>query len=284
MQFLTSQELATQWKFKKVLQKMYLTQLFGMNANSFYAAMGLKGHNGLDLRAGTGTETFAAVDGVVTAVEDNQNDSKRARGHFVYIRTDWATVYGKKVRLKLVYYHLHEVFVKVGDKVKAGQLIATTDNTGKYTTGPHLHFGVTAEYEVRPGAVVKDVSNGYNGAVDPRPFFTVRAFDGHSWIKKILAAEREADKKLKEAKEKSYDVEWAKKWAGHLLWAAEDKGQVYWVSPKTLKRYEQAYTKNWLNQQAKKMIKAGEWIPMSDKDLERIELVSVPQTQVWKVY
>ena len=41
-----------------------------------------------------------------------------------------------------VYAHLSEVFVKVGEEVEAGKVFAKTGNTGKATTGAHLHFEV----------------------------------------------------------------------------------------------------------------------------------------------
>ena len=48
--------------------------------------------------------------------------------------------YGVKSR----YAHNNRVFVKTGQVVQAGQVIATVGTTGK-TTGPHLHFEVVVD-------------------------------------------------------------------------------------------------------------------------------------------
>ena len=41
--------------------------------------------------------------------------------------------------------------IKVGDQVKAGEVIAIIGNTGELTTGPHLHFELWSEgYPVNP--------------------------------------------------------------------------------------------------------------------------------------
>ena len=40
------------------------------------------------------------------------------------------------------YKHNAELLKAVGDKVKAGEVIAIMGNSGELTTGPHLHFEV----------------------------------------------------------------------------------------------------------------------------------------------
>ena len=139
------------WAFKPII-----TQGFGENAVSFYAQLGLKGHNGIDYVAPKRTKIYAAHDGKITKTYDIGNSS-RTIGYGVWITNaeGWQTVY----------YHLDEVLVKVDDEVKAGDLIAYSDNTGEYTTGDHLHFGL---YPAKP-----DLENGYNGAIDPTEFFNL---------------------------------------------------------------------------------------------------------------
>lgn len=85
-------------------------------------------HGGLDLAAPLGTPLFAAADGVVT-------DAGPASGFGIWI----------KIRLTdgtvLVYGHMYNVNVQVGQNVKAGDLVSWVGNNGM-STGPHLHFEV----------------------------------------------------------------------------------------------------------------------------------------------
>jgi len=140
------------------LKQVIVTQPFGVNFVDFYTKMGMKGHNGVDFCASTGTECFAAHYGVVTFAGTNGD------GGISVTLTDKVNHY------KTIYYHLKSVECKEGDKIQAGQLIGYCDNTGKYTTGSHLHFGLKFLDDSNFNTL--DYNNGFNGAVNPAPYFS----------------------------------------------------------------------------------------------------------------
>jgi murein DD-endopeptidase MepM/ murein hydrolase activator NlpD len=115
-----------------------ITQGFGVTISSkyFYNVGRYKtpSHNGIDLKASIGTPIYAAEDGEVIAV-GNQDlyCYKGAYGKFVVIR--------HYNNLTTLYAHLSLYIVKKGDIVKRGQVIGYSGNTG-FATGPHLHFTV----------------------------------------------------------------------------------------------------------------------------------------------
>ncbi|GAB3104141.1 peptidoglycan DD-metalloendopeptidase family protein [Lysobacter terrae] len=95
----------------------------------------------IDLAADIGTPVLAAREGVVMQVE---NDFEKAglnreryggRANFIRILHDDGTM--------ALYAHLKSegAMVRVGQRVRAGQQIGLSGNTG-FTTGPHLHFVV----------------------------------------------------------------------------------------------------------------------------------------------
>ena len=85
-------------------------------------------HNGIDLRAATGTPVYAVADGVVLEAKDNPT------GYGLYValyHDDFGSLYA----------HLSQLLVKKGQQVKAGDIVGYSGNTGA-STGPHLHFEI----------------------------------------------------------------------------------------------------------------------------------------------
>jgi murein DD-endopeptidase MepM/ murein hydrolase activator NlpD len=144
-------------KLSLPLKDIMITQPFGVNYVGFYEKMGLKGHNGLDFKAKTGARLYACHDGVVT-----YSGTDSTGGKCIEI---CSSVEG--VGYKTIYYHLSILKSRKGDLVKTGDEIGRTGNTGKYTTGPHLHLGLKKIYD---GDTI-NYHNGYRGAINPSDYF-----------------------------------------------------------------------------------------------------------------
>jgi murein DD-endopeptidase MepM/ murein hydrolase activator NlpD len=85
-------------------------------------------HSGIDIANKRGTPVFATADGKVVSVRVNGG-----LGKMIAINHG----YGYKTR----YAHLDKYNIKVGQKVRRGDIIGYMGNTG-YSTGPHLHYEV----------------------------------------------------------------------------------------------------------------------------------------------
>lgn len=85
-------------------------------------------HKGLDIIAPPGTQVVAPADGIITRV-----GRAGGFGNSVLIS------HGQGVVTR--YGHLQSTQVKVGQRVKRGEPIATVGSTGR-STGPHLHYEV----------------------------------------------------------------------------------------------------------------------------------------------
>lgn len=84
-------------------------------------------HKGMDFKTPVGTEVLASRAGTVTRVNWNWGSN----GNCIEIRNDDGVM--------AKYLHLSENKVAEGDKVRPGQVIALTGNTG-HSTAPHLHY------------------------------------------------------------------------------------------------------------------------------------------------
>jgi murein DD-endopeptidase MepM/ murein hydrolase activator NlpD len=113
--------------FRFPLPKAVLTSSFGIRANPFTGHPTF--HAGIDLAAPTGTDVYAARDGVV--VEIGTND--RIYGNFV--RLDHGDGY------ETVYGHLSAVLVSLHQQLRSGTILGKVGSTGM-STGPHLHFEI----------------------------------------------------------------------------------------------------------------------------------------------
>lgn len=166
MEILTPKQISQVIKIKAPLEWNYVTQPFAVNWANFYQQFGLKGHNGLDLRADDSTPCYACFDGEVLWADDWDG-----YGINVWIKT--AGMVGNPVlfELEAIYGHLKKVAVQKGQKVFKGDIVGWSDNTGKYTTGNHLHFGVRPKY----GFGYED--NGYGGWIDPSELFEDKGWD-----------------------------------------------------------------------------------------------------------
>jgi murein DD-endopeptidase len=84
-------------------------------------------HQGLDFKTPEGTEVHVPRAGVATRLDWKL----RGNGHCVEIRYDDGTL--------AKFLHLSAIKVRSGARVRAGQVIALTGNTG-HSTAPHLHY------------------------------------------------------------------------------------------------------------------------------------------------
>ena len=101
------------------------------------------GHTGQDFPAPSGTRVYATTDGVVTrstALRD-QAGNYVSYGNLIVIKVAGG--------MELYHAHLERRLVQVGDRVRAGQLIAYSGHTGNVRPrgegGAHLHFEIRVD-------------------------------------------------------------------------------------------------------------------------------------------
>lgn len=104
-----------------------LTASYGMRIHPFYKS--LAAHQGVDYTVSEGSRVFATADGRVKEVATKNTSS----GNTVVI--DHGNGY------ETVYSHLSKIYARKGDKVKRGDIIAQSGNTG-LSLAPHLHYEV----------------------------------------------------------------------------------------------------------------------------------------------
>lgn len=110
-----------------------------------------KKHTGLDFQAPIGTPVYATADGVVEFAGVKKN------GYGTHL--DLQHGYGYVTK----YAHLSKILVQPGQRVKRGEVIALTGNTG-LSKGPHLHYEI-----LKNGAKIDPIDYFYSD-LDPETY------------------------------------------------------------------------------------------------------------------
>ncbi len=124
------------------LSSIRITQMFGRTSDSgrLYAS---GTHNGMDFAASIGTTVKSVYGGVVLGTGNTDLQAGcYSFGKWVYVRHDNG--------LGTIYAHLSAINVSKGDRVKTGDVVGLSGNTG-YSTGPHLHLGLYVDDGVTIG-------------------------------------------------------------------------------------------------------------------------------------
>lgn len=104
-------------------------------------------HKGIDMGAPKGTPIYAAADGVAQYVRTDNTGPAQGYGHVIYLQHAGGLI--------TRYGHMSVEYIKEGDTVKQGQLIAGVGSFG-HSTGFHLHF------EIRPNDVPQNPTKFLN--------------------------------------------------------------------------------------------------------------------------
>jgi len=142
------------------LDSILITSSYGPRNDGF--------HYGVDFRARTPLPVYAMANGVIAGVGDTDIECAGVSfGRFILIKYDdgLASTFG----------HLSLIKVSNGQRVKTGELVGYTGNTG-YSTGPHLHVSVYARDAVDvktipskscPGKILTQPISPINGYLNP---------------------------------------------------------------------------------------------------------------------
>ena len=115
--------------------KAYVSSWFGWRNDPMRKYKRKTFHEGMDFSADLGTSIKSTAAGVITWSGPRDN-----YGNLVEI--DHGNGYITR------YAHIDQLYVRVGERVQKGQLIASVGNTGR-TTGPHLHYEVEKDGSYR---------------------------------------------------------------------------------------------------------------------------------------
>ncbi|MBE9135810.1 M23 family metallopeptidase [Nodosilinea sp. LEGE 07088] len=112
---------------KPVAGELSISSEFGLRPNPF-GGRSYEMHEGLDFVGPVGKPILATAEGVVVAAD-------YSGGYGNHVKIDHG------YRYETLYAHMSEINVKIGDRVKRGDVVGLLGSTGR-SSGPHLHYGV----------------------------------------------------------------------------------------------------------------------------------------------
>ena len=121
-------------------KKGYVVPLKNYTISSPFGTRGGEFHRGIDLAAPQGEPIYASKAGTVIKAEFHPS-----WGNYVAIEHEDGTT--------ALYAHQQEYQVKVGDKVKQGQIIGYVGSTGN-STGSHLHFELCLDHSLNQSQLI----------------------------------------------------------------------------------------------------------------------------------
>lgn len=107
--------------------ELKISSEFGLRLNPF-GGRNYEIHDGLDFSGPVGEPILATAEGVVIQAENGG-------GYGLHVRLDHGFGY------ETLYGHMSDIQVKIGDRVKRGDIIGYLGNTGR-SSGPHLHYSI----------------------------------------------------------------------------------------------------------------------------------------------
>lgn len=146
--------------FDYPLSEIRITQKYGMTSYAKAGAYGGKPHNGVDFGVSY-KNVYASRNGEIIASGDNKG----------YAYGKWIAI-DHNDGLITLYGHLSNKSVSKGDKVKKGDKIGVSGDTG-YSTGPHLHFSVFDKnsFTIIESKYVKNLYIPTGASVNPMRYF-----------------------------------------------------------------------------------------------------------------
>lgn len=133
--------------------------------NPAYLQFGFDHHNGEDFILGDDAKLYAPFDCSVSKVDNYP----KGAGNFVSLVSDNIYEFSDGVSCKVYidFLHMKQQLVKVGDKLKCGELLGIADNTG-FSTGPHTH----GQYRRVDSITNKELDkNNANNSFDPHDYW-----------------------------------------------------------------------------------------------------------------